>query len=175
MKKERGLHTELNAWLRAETTGDDAGAEAAFAALVAALPRLGPAPGFAERVVWAAVPRAAGERPAWLVWLARGSLAASLALAALATGLLPAVARLWPGLPSLGEIAKAVAGGLSWIGRWFETGLEVWAFLGGIGEAMSVALGAPEAQAALGGSAVLAAIAFYTLHHLLTFERSTVR
>lgn len=175
MKKNRRLHTELNAWLKAEATGNAAGAEAAFAAVVAALPRLGPAPGFAERVVWAAVPGAATARPAWLDRLARGSLAAALVLAAMVTGLLPAIARFRPDVPSLGEIAKAVAGGLSWIGRWSETGLEVWGVLGGIGEAMSVALGAPEARAALGASAVLGAIGFYTLHHLLTFERSTVR
>ncbi|MDX1661213.1 MAG: hypothetical protein R3326_05435 [Gemmatimonadota bacterium] len=174
MKKDR-LHTELNAWLKAEATGDDAGAEAAFGALVGSLPRMGPSPGFAERVVWAAVPAPATAHPAWVVWLTRGALAAALALAALATGLLPAAVRALPALPSPGQIAKGLADGLAWIGRRFEDGVAVWEFLGRIGEAMSLALGTPQAQAAVAGSAILSVIAFYTLHHLLTFERRTVR
>lgn len=174
MKKDR-LHTELSTWLKAEATGDEVGAEKAFASLVGTLPRLGPGPGFVERVVWAAVP-AARAQPAWIAWLTRGALAAALVLVAIATGSLPAIARAWPGtVPGPGEVAKAVADGLSWIGRRFETGLEVWERLGRISEAMTLALGAPEAQAALVGSAILGTIAFYTLHHLLTFERRIVR
>lgn len=175
MKNER-LHTELSAWLKAEATGDEAGAETAFSTLVGSLPRLGPSPGFAERVVRAVVPATAPAQPAWIVWLTRGALTAALALVAMATGLLPAVARAWPGgIPRLGEIAKVAADGLSWIGRRFETGLEVWDFLSRIGEATTLALGTPQAQAALAGSVILSVIAFYTLHHLLTFERRVVR
>lgn len=173
MNTNRRLHRELTAWLTAEATGDDARAEAAFAAMIGGLPRLGPAAGFAERVVGAAAP-VTSVTPAWLTWLARGALAASIALVALATGLVPALAAVI-GLPSLGGIAKALAGGLSWIGDRFEAGLEVWEFLGRIGEAISLGLGTPEAQAGLAGTVILGAIALYTLHHLLTFERRPIR
>ncbi|MBW3660633.1 MAG: hypothetical protein KY397_03255 [Gemmatimonadetes bacterium] len=174
MRKDRRLRNEMDAWLTAEAAGDERGAEAAFAALVGALPRLTPAAGFAERVVWAALPPTQAA-PGWLAWLARGGLAAALALVALATGFLPMATRLPVSLPSFGEVVKSVAGGLAWIGGRFETGLEVWELLGRIGEAITVALQTPEAQAGLAGSAILATIAFYTLHQLLTFERRTVR
>lgn len=173
MKRDRRLHRELTAWLAAEATGDDARAEAAFTAMIGGLPRLGPGAGFAERVVMAAAP-VTSVTPAWLTWLARGALAASIAMVAMATGFLPALAAVI-GPPSLGGIAKSVADGLSWIGARFQTGLEVWAFLGRIGEAISLGLGTPEAQAGLAGTVVLGAIALYTLHHLLTFERRPIR
>lgn len=173
MNRDRRLHRELTAWLTAEATGDDARAEAAFAAMIGGLPRLGPSAGFAERVVMAAAP-ATSVVPVWLTWLARGALAASIALVAMATGLVPALATA-VGLPTLGGIAKTAANGLSWIGARFETGLEVWEFLGRIGEAISLGLRTPEAQAGLAGTVVLGTIALYTLHHLLTFERRPIR
>ena len=169
---DRMTRHEIESWLAAEAAGDEAAAEAAFGAAFARMPRLHPAPGFAERVAWAAAPVTAGA-PAWPVWSARLGLGASLALAGLATAFLPVLRVLPFEAPSLGRLVQEGVGALAWVGDRLAAGLAVWEFLARIGNAVSTAAATPQAASALIGSATLSALALYTLNRMLTLERRT--
>lgn len=170
---DRRLQNELGRWMTAEAADDEVRAEAALSALLGSMPRLTPSPGFAERVLWASLPEPA-RGPAWSAWAWKLALTAALALAGLATGLLPALRLLPIGVPRASVLVKAVANGIHWVGDWLRTGFEVWDLLSRIGHAVALATGTPEAAAALAGSAILGGIALYALHHLLTLERRIV-
>lgn len=172
--KDRRLHVELERWLTAEAASDEERAQRSFGALIAAVPRLAPGPGFAERVVRAAVPVAAPSVGP-LAWGWKVALAVALVLAGMAAGSLPLL-RLFPlEVPRLGVVAKGLSNIASWIGERLADGLVVWNVLARIGGAVGEAVATPEVATALLGSALLGGIALYTLHQLLTFERRIVR
>ncbi|HUP20416.1 MAG TPA: hypothetical protein VM778_10740 [Gemmatimonadota bacterium] len=161
---------EIESWLAAEAAGDETAAEAAFGAAFARMPRLHPAPGFAERVAWAAAPGTVGA-PAWSVWGGRLALAASLAMAGLAAAFLPALRALPFDAPSLAGLLQAGVGVFAWVAERLAAGLAVWEFLARIGSAVSTAAATPQATSALIGSATLSALALYSLNRMLTLER----
>lgn len=167
---DRTLRKELERWLAAEAAGDETAAERAFGAVFARMPRLHPAPGFAERVVWAAAPGSV-RRPVLELWGGRFALALSLSLAALAVGLLPSLSLLPVEAPSLAALLQAGNDLLSWFGGRLGAGLAVWSFLSRIGAAISIAIATPQAASALLGSATLSGLALYTLNRMLTPER----
>lgn len=161
------LHTDLERWLAAEAVGDDAGAEDAFGALYAALPRLAPHPGFADRVAIELREPETGFAP----WLGKVALAAAMALAGLTAGLLPLLRWIPIDVPRTSEILTAAARALAWLGNWLSAGLDIWETLARVGNAIGVATATPEIATAMLGSALLSAGALYTLHHLLVYER----
>jgi len=164
----RRLHTDLERWLAAEAAGDDAGAEDAFGALCAALPRLAPHPGFAERVVMEVAPE---PRPWFAAWMWKVALAAAISLAGVTVGLLPLLRWVPLDVPGPGEIVSAAARAMTWLYQWLGAGLGFWETLAQVGNAVGVAAGTPEIATAMLGSALLSAAALYTLHHLLVYER----
>ena len=164
----RNLHTDLERWLAAEAAGDDLAAEQAFGAAFAAMPRLTPPPGFTERVVMAFDREPDTGRASWL-W--KAALAIAVALAGLATGLLPLLRWIPIRLPDVGDVLAAAARGLAWLGQWLGTALDVWGSLARIGGAIGTAAQTPEIATAMLGSALISALALYSLHHLLVYER----
>ena len=102
----------------------------------------------------------------------QGILAAAVSLAGIAVGLLPLL-RLAPiRIPSLGDVVTAAARGIAGFGGWLRAGLDVWGTLARVGDAIGKAAATPEIATAMMGSALISALALYTLHHLLVYERS---
>ena len=167
---DRNRTYEMEAWLAAETAGDEAAAEAAFGALFATLPHLHPTPGFAERVVRAALPEPA-RAPVMEVWGGRLALGASLALAGLAVALLPMLRALPVDPPGLTALLQGANDALAWMGGRLVAGFALWDVLARVGGAVSVAVATPQAASALLGSATLSGLALYTLDRMLTLER----
>jgi hypothetical protein len=165
----RNLHTDLERWLAAEAAGDDFAAEEAFGAAFAAMPRLVPPPGFTERVVMAFDREPDTGRATWL-W--KAALAAAVALAGVATGFLPLLRWIPIPLPDVGDVLAAAARGLAWLDQWLRTAFDVWGTLARIGGAIGTAAQTPEIATAMMGSALISALALYSLHHLLVYERS---
>jgi hypothetical protein len=164
---------EFDRWLTAEAAGDEMRAEAAFVAFFARFPRLAPAADFAERVL-AAAPVAA-RRTAPALWGWRWAIASALAMTGVAAWLLPALRWLPLEIPRLSEIVKTAAMVTGALVEWFEVGVAVWGFLLRFGRWVTVAVQAPEIAAGLAGSAVIGAVALYTLNHLLALERRSWR
>ena len=167
----RNPHTELERWLAAEAAGDDVAAEEAFGALFEALPRLSPRAGFTERVVMTLRESQREPETGRATWVGKAALAAALALGGIAAGLLPLVRLLPIRIPSLGDVATAAARGIAWLGGWLGAGLDVWGTLARVGDAIGKAAATPEIATAMMGSALISALALYTLHHLLVYER----
>jgi F0F1-type ATP synthase membrane subunit c/vacuolar-type H+-ATPase subunit K len=164
----RNPHTELERWLAAEAAGDDFAAEEAFGAMFAAMPRLAPPPGFAERVIMAVDREPDTGRATWL-W--KAALAAAVSLAGLATGLLPLLRWIPIRLPDVGDVVAAAARGLAWLDQWLRTAFDIWGTLARVGGAIGAAAQTPEIATAMMGSALVSALALYSLHHLLVYER----
>ncbi|MGH7564732.1 MAG: hypothetical protein ACREK5_09965 [Gemmatimonadota bacterium] len=167
----RKLHKDIERWLEAETRGEAEEAEAAFGVAFAALPRLEPRPGFAERVMYAFQP-APVRGFAWLSWGPKAATIGALTLVAMAIGLLP-VAGVAFEAPSVGWVVDGVTGGITWLAQWLTAGLEVWSFMVRIGNAIGVAMTTPQLGAALLASALVSAAALYQLNRLLVLERRT--
>ncbi|HEY7471947.1 MAG TPA: hypothetical protein VIE68_06330 [Gemmatimonadota bacterium] len=164
-------HTDLERWLAAEAAGDELAAEEAFGALFQAQPRIAPRAGLAERVVMALRESHREPETGRASWLGKAALVAAVALAGFAAGLLPLLRWVPIDLPAPGQILAAAARGVAWLDRWLRTGLDVWGILARVGEAIGTAAATPQVAAAMMGSALLSALALYTLHHLLVYER----
>ena len=172
MMTNRKLQKDIRRWLAVEAEGRTDEAERAFAAAFAALPRLEPRAGFAERVMYGLQPAPmiqASERLRWGWKVATGG---ALALVAVALGLAP-LAGISVTLPSAGAVVDATTGGVTWLAGWLANGLEVWSFLVRIGNAVGVAIATPQIGAALLGTALIGAAALFELNRLLVPERRT--
>jgi hypothetical protein len=167
----RNPHTELERWLAAEAAGDDVAAEEAFGTLFEAMPRLAPRAGFTERVVMTLRESHREPETGRATWVGKAALAAALALGGIAVGLLPLVRLLPIRIPSLGDVATAAARGIAWLGGWLRAALDIWGTLAQVGDAIGKAAVTPEIATAMMGSALISALALYTLHHLLVYER----
>jgi len=153
----------IEQWIRAgapEAVGAEV--EAAWNALLAALPDEGPSPEFAGRVM-----RRVGEArraardlaPRW-----RFALAACLALCGLSALCLPAVLLALP-IP-VGGLIAAVAGAVKATAVWAAQGISVWRFLANVAETTSLVVATPEAIAFLASFALLSAAALRLLYEL---------
>lgn len=165
-------HPDLERWLAAESAGDDLAAEAAFGALFQTLPRVAPSPGFAERVVMELREAQREPETGRATWVGKAALAIAMALAGVAAGFLPLLRRIPLDVPGPAEIVSAAAHGLAWIAGWLGAGLDVWGTLARLGGAIGTAVATPQIATAMMGSALVSAVALYTLHHLLVHERS---
>ena len=164
-------HTDLERWLAAEAAGDDLAAEAAFGALFHALPQVAPSPGFGERVLMELREREREPESGRVPWLWKAAVAAAVALAGLAAGFLPLLRRIPIDVPGPAEIVSAAARGVAWLAGWLGAGLDVWETLARLGGAIGTAAATPQIATAMMGSALVSALALYTLHHLLVYER----
>lgn len=172
-------HTDLHGWLAAEASDDARQAEAALHALLATLPRQTPRAGFSERVMWAVRPAPVPHRRRSAVW-AHAGIAAAVGLASLAItlwpvlgpALRPALGALPLGGSLLSTLIGAGARAVTLVAGWMDAGVELWDVMARTGNAIGVAATTPAIGMALLASAVIGAIALYSLHHLLVPERS---
>lgn len=168
---ERHIDDLFRAWQRAEGVDDDPRAEAACAALFAALPLEAPRAGFAARVIAQAelvqpVPLPASAAGRWTaVFLAFASFSSLL----LARWLLS----LWPAgeAPGVGTAVRGGADLLAELGAWFAGGLVFWQRLTDLGSWVGRVVQTPGVAAFLLVSTLLAAAAFRGLQQLLAPER----
>jgi hypothetical protein len=157
----------LHSYLRAETAGRDADAEAALARLFGALPGAVPSAGFAGRVV-----RAAGLAPAPWSWPARAAVAVGLALTGAAAAYLPLLLFGLGQLIRPGELLDAAVGALVGLVHGFVELLSAGHLLARIGEALWLAATSPPVGLGLLALITLATLAFRWLTELLTPQRS---
>lgn len=180
----------LDRWLRAEEEdgefgGDpegfaadvraaDARAEAALTALFAALPlSSSPAPGFADRVLWAAVPRHAAFLPGFLAstWgragIALGLASAALGLPALLTTLTSLLALLRPAL-LIPVAVRALVSGSAWI----ASGVRLGCWCSGFAGTLLAPFASPAVTAAMGACLLISAVALRLLYELVQRERN---
>lgn len=169
----RKLNNDIESWLRAERTGDRDQADFAFGALLASLPRLSPTPGFAERVMWSIQPAPSVALSTSLTWGWKMATALALVLAGLSTAFLPAVRWLPIGRPSFSGVFQTITQAMIGVAEWLETGLATWAFLAGFSRTLGVVVATPQVASAILVTALVGAVALYTLNHLLVFERRT--
>ena len=157
---------ELNAWLMAEEGGDEEAADAAFAHLFSAVPRVEPRPMFVEQVVIAAWAwRARRRRQMALLWAAAAVVlvAAAAASASVAS---PVLAR---------TVVKTIAfvGGhtVPWLVAYASVALHGWLTLGHVGAVIAGTLMTPGRVAALVGVELVGILAFYALRRVAGAER----
>jgi hypothetical protein len=156
----------LRRWLAAEEAEPGDAAEAALAALFAALPRPAPRRGFAGRVL-ARMRVAPAPRPArrWLRWVAVTALVAPGVAAIVAAVVLPVLFA----EVGLAEVMGALAEAVSAAGRWLAAGLAAWQTAAGWTAEL---LATPEAAAGAAVAALVAAVALCLLHQMIARERS---
>ena len=165
----RPSRNDLASWLAAEAAADDSGAEQALGALLVALPRRSPSPGFADRVLLAA---GLAPRP---VRATRWLLAAAVLLALLVG---PAVAIALPVmLPVLRVVEPAavisvLANVLATLGAWFADGALAWQLLAALSRATRAAATSAEGLALLASCALVCLGTSRLLVQLASPERS---
>src|SRR6185503_2592705 len=151
---------QLDAWLKAEQRGEDDAADAAFAHLFAAVPKVQPRSAFVEQAVIIASRWRARRR--WMLTVA-WTAAAALVVAAAVTALVAS--------PLLGgSFVKAVAflsgHTVPWLVAYASVALHGWLTLGHVGAVIAAALMTPGRVAAVVGVELLGILAFYALHRI---------
>ena len=172
MMTNRKLQKDIERWLAAEAEAGTEEAEKAFGTALAALPRLAPRAGFAERVMLAFQPAPALHRMEWLHWGWKAVTAGALATVAVALGLMPAAGNT-VNLPSAAAVVDTATRSVTWLVGWLASGIEAWSFLARIGDAIGVVISTPQIGAALMATALIGAAALYELNRLLVPERRT--
>lgn len=167
----RALEKAIKNWLEAERGGDPARAELALRRAFLRLPLHAPPPDFAATVLGhlGITVRAFAPRLT-LRW--KVALGACFALTALAVAILPRfVADLWIGIgPS--KLVELGAGLLVSLTSRLAIGITVWDALSSVARIVSISLASPQMMAAVGGAALLCAVALRWLHGLLISERN---
>lgn len=171
----RKLHDAVKQWLSEERLDRLEGAERELKRVFARLPLPGPAPGFADRVLWRV-----GLAPEPLLfgmlsraWAWRLATALGLVLVTLSVLLTPGVVYVAYGslkgdsLPQLGTAAL-----VGFLQR-FGDGLAVWKTFSGVGQILASTLNTPAYFAALVLVTLLSLGAFRLLHELMISDRST--
>lgn len=159
---------ELERWLAAEEAGGEQ-AEAAFAALFAALPLAAPPAGFAARVL-----ERAGIVPRGLlasVWV-RLALAVSLAGAGAVIALVPGLARGLAAVLDPVALVAAVPGLVAAVSEQLVQAVALAVKLLDLSRALVTPLATPSVAGALLVALLVAAAALRLLHHLISTERS---
>jgi hypothetical protein len=170
----------LDRWLRAEEDDGDSGefgadasrADAALTALFAALPlSAAPAPGFADRVLAAAVPRPA-FLPGFLAspWVRAGI---ALGLASAAFGLPALFAALVPllSLLRLALLVSVAARALVSASAWIAFGVRLGCWCSDFIRTLWTPFESPAVTAAMGGCLLISAVALRLLYELVKRER----
>jgi len=156
---------QLDAWLKAEQGGEEDAADAAFAHLFAAVPKVQPRSVFVEQAVITAWRwRARRRRLLAVGWTAAAALV--LAGAVIAIFASPLIGR---------SIVKAIAylsgHTVPWLIAYASVALHGWLTLGHVGAVIAAALVTPARVAAVAGVELLGILAFYALHRIAGTER----
>jgi hypothetical protein len=156
---------QLERWLFSEEAGQDDAADAAFAHLFAAVPRVEPGPGFIDRTATEAWRlRARRRRMGALAW------AASLAIAAF--GFLVAYA--WApylGPRAIKTIAFVTGHSVAWLVAYTTVALDWWWMVARIGGQIAEVIATPGHATALVGVELIGILAFFALQRLVSAER----
>lgn len=167
MRPEEHLQ-ELEAWLRAENDGRQEDADRLLRHVMASVPRLTPAAGFAGRAVAASrVFARAAAGGMFARWWVRGLVGVAMVLMALA-----AASASWAGLVSAGVVgvqgaAHGIALAWDWTASWAVTAWSVWTVLAQIGTGAAAAMATLPAAVFLLMNLVVAAAALAALRRLL--------
>ncbi len=161
---------EIEAWLAAELSGADEGADEALLRAFSALPRREPGPAFADRVMRSL----STIRPVALEWRSRWlrlAVAACLVATGLAVALVPQMMTLATLTHGTGAIVLA---GWHLVSRSVAASFASWHVVEGVGFAVLAALANPVAVAVLLGNALVAAVSLLGLKRLLGVREETV-
>jgi hypothetical protein len=156
---------ELERWLAEEASGQDTAADAAFARLFTAVPKVQPNPAFVEQAVTAA----------WR-WRVRRRRVVAFAWAATTALVLVGIALAFLGAPRLATPAvKALTfvGGraVPWLVAYATVAMGWWWTLGHVGGVIASALMTPARVVALVGVELFGILAFYALQRIAGAER----
>jgi hypothetical protein len=155
---------DLEHWLLSEARDQDEAAEAAFAHLFAALPKVAAGAGFVERTMAAAWRvRARRRRMVALAWAA--SMVVAVAGAVLAYTTTPYV-----GPWAIKTAAFATGHSLPWLISYTTVALDWWWTLGRIGGHVADAIATPARTTALVVVELIGILAFFALHRLAAAE-----
>jgi hypothetical protein len=156
---------QLERWLFSEETGQDDAAEAEFAQLFTALPRVEPGADFVQRTVaevWRM--RARHRRILALGWAAAiilvvaGAVTAYVASPRLATSVIKA-------------LAFASSRSVPWLVAYTTVAMDWWWTLARVGEAVAAALITPARVVAIVGVELVGILAFFALQRIAGAER----
>lgn len=156
---------QLDAWLMAEQVGEEDAADAAFAHLFAAVPKVSPRSVFVEQAVVTA----------WR-WRARRRRLLAVAWTAVAALVVAGAVIVYFASPLLGgSAAKAIAylsgHTVPWLIAYTSVALHGWLTLGHVGAVIAAALITPGRVAAVVGVELVGILAFYALHRIASAER----
>jgi hypothetical protein len=151
---------QLDAWLEAEQGGEEDAADAAFAHLFAAVPKVQPRAVFVEQTVIAAARwRTRRQRLLAVAWTAAAAaVVAGAAIAYFASPLL--------GGSAVKAIAYLSGHTVPWLIAYASVALHGWLTLGHVGAVIAAALITPGRVAAVVGVEILGLLAFYALHRI---------
>jgi hypothetical protein len=157
--------TQLERWLAAEDGEHDDAADAAFAHLFAAVPKVEPMPAFVEQAVTAA----------WR-WRARRRRLMACAWAATILLVIAGVAMAYfasPRLATVGVKAVGFASGhaVPWLIAYATVAMNWWWTLAHVGGVIASALMTPARAAAVFGVELFGILAFFALHRIAGAER----
>lgn len=151
---------QLEAWLIAEERADEDAADAAFAHLFAAVPKVEPRPTFVEQVVTAARGWRARRRQRLVVaWTAPIVLVGAIAVSGYFGS--PVLAR-----AAVKAIAFVSGTMVPWLFAYGSVALHGWLTLGHVGAVIAGALMTPGRVAALVGVELVGILAFYALQRI---------
>lgn len=152
--------TQLDAWLAAEESEQDDAADAAFAHLFTAVPRVEPQPAFVERTVTTAFRWRTRRRRVMVVGTA-AALVLVGAAAMVAYGLGPQL-----GAALIKGFAVASGRVVPWLVAYARVALDWWWTLGRVGSAIASAVLTPARVVALVGVELVGILAFFALHRI---------
>lgn len=156
---------QLERWLAEEASGRDEAADAAFAHLFAAVPKVEPNPAFVEQAVTAAWHwRARRRRLVAYAWVATILLvAAGVAIALLGAPRMAASAI---------KVFAFVSGrAVPWLVAYTTVAMSWWLTLGHVGSVIASALVTPARVVAVVGVELVGLLAFYALQRIAGAER----
>lgn len=173
-------HDPLSRWLDAERDDRAEDAEAALLELFAAVPRLAPPAGFADRVLLrAGLVAPAVAAPAWSSRLfAARWVRALLALCPLAIGVsmfwLPQLLRALGGLWGLGDLVQIGTGSVVEGARWLGSLFNFWELFLTIARALATPLATTPGLGVVVVCLLVSLVAFRFLRDLITRDRSWI-
>ena len=156
---------DLERWLLSEETGEDDGADAAFAHLFSAVPKVEAGANFVERAVRAAWRlRAARRRARSFAWVGAAVIVAAGGAAAYVAA--PSVGTL-----VLKTVAFAMGRVLPWLIAYTTVAMDWWWTVVRIGSHVAEAIATPARAIALVGVELIGILAFFALQRLAGAER----
>jgi hypothetical protein len=164
-------------WLNAERADRGDEADAALLALFATLPPLGPAAGFADRVLLRArlgSPALAARRSLFAARWMRGLLLLALSSIGVSALWLPQTLQALAGLWSLGGVVRLWTGSVVAACHWLGSAFGLWEFLLTVGRALAAPLETPAVALAMVSCLLTSMIAFRFLRSLITRDRSWI-